>query len=154
MSEKTNHQITRFLQKLAEKYPQSETPEVFTDIHIRVSQETGDMMAFDDEDKEITRVVVEEWINSPLDTEQFYSQVATLLRNAITALENQGKDNNHATAYLGIIEPYNYVLENETSEHVAELYVVDDTETMILTQPIMSNLSQELDDFINDLLKD
>lgn len=153
MSDKTNHQIIRFIQKLAEKYPQTETPEVFTDIHIRVSAETGDMMAFDDEDNEITRVVVEEWINSPLDTERFYSKVASVLRPAIQQQETSNQKPNTDVSLLGIIEPYNYVLENEVGEHIAELFVVDDTDTVIIGTDFMSGLDKELDDFIDNLLK-
>lgn len=149
MSEKTNHQIVRFMQKLAEKYPQQDIPEVFTDVHIRVSQETGDVMAFDDDDKELTRIVVDEWINPPVDSEQFFSDVASVLRQVIQEQETAHAD----TSLLGIIEPYNYVLENEGGEHVAELYVVDDTDTIIIGQEFMGGLDKELDDFIDNLLK-
>ena len=87
MSEKTNHQIVRFVQKLAEKYPQQDIPELFTDVHIRVSQETGDVMAFDDDDNEITRIVVDEWINSPVESDKFFSDVADVLRQVIQEQE-------------------------------------------------------------------
>ena len=30
-----------------------------TDLHLRVNQETGDVMVFDDDDNEITRIVVD-----------------------------------------------------------------------------------------------
>ncbi len=149
MSEKTNHQIVRFVQKLAEKYPQQDIPELFTDVHIRVSQETGDVMAFDDDDNEITRIVVDEWINSPVESDKFFSDVADVLRQVIQEQETaQGEK-----SLLGIIEPYNYVLENEAGEHMAELYVVDDTDTIIIGQDFMDGLDKELDDFIDDLLK-
>lgn len=145
-NDRTKHQVQRFLNKLAEKYPSTDTPEVFTDIHIRVTQETGDVMAFDDDDKEITRVVVEEWINASLDTDVFYNEVAQCLRAQIEQFEqNPGA--------LGIIEPYNYVLENEAAEHVAELYVVDDDDTIIIGHELMDGLDKELDDFIDNLLK-
>jgi hypothetical protein len=149
MSEKTNHQIVRFVQKLAEKYPQQDIPELFTDVHIRVSQETGDVMAFDDDDNEITRIVVDEWINSPVETDKFFSDVADVLRQVIQEQETaQGEK-----SLLGIIEPYNYVLENEAGEHMAELYVVDDADTIIIGQDFMDGLDKELDDFIDNLLK-
>ena len=145
-NDKTKHQVQRFLNKLAEKYPSPDTPEVFTDIHIRVTQETGDVMAFDDDDKEITRVVVEEWINASLDTDVFYNEVAQCLRAQIEQFEQK-------PGALGIIEPYNYVLENEAAEHVAELYVVDDDDTIIIGHELMDGLDKELDEFIDNLLK-
>lgn len=151
--EKTNHQILRFIQKLSEKFPQTSEPEVFTDVHIRVSQETGDVMAYDDEDNEITRVVVEEWINPSKETERFYSDVAGALRPVIQQQESEARSRMVDTPLLGIIEPYNYVLENESGEHITELYVVDDEQTVIVGTSFMSDLSKELDDFIDDLLK-
>lgn len=144
MTEKTNHQIHRFLNKIAEKYPETETPELFTDIHIRVSQDTGDLMAFDDDDKEVTRVVVDEWINSPQNTEYFYNRIASDMQEYIET----------TCSKLGIIKPYNFVLENENGEHITELFVVDDSETMILGKPFIKDLDKELDDFISNLLKD
>lgn len=143
--EKTNHDLIRFIQKIAEKYPQKADDALpFTDIHVRVSQDSGDVMAYNDDDVEITRVVVEEWINSPMESEQFYDMVIKLFA---PVLEDHGMQ-------MGISKPYNYVLENEAGEHVAELYIVDDSETTILGTPFMENLDTELDEFIDNLLKD
>ena len=145
-SEQTIQQIERAIKKVADKFPASEEATIFTDIHIRVNQETGELVAFDDDDKEITRVVVEEWINASLDTDVFYNEVAQCLRAQIEQFEQK-------PGALGIIEPYNYVLENEAAEHVAELYVVDDDDTIIIGHELMDGLDKELDDFIDNLLK-
>ena len=99
-----------------------------TDIHLRVSQESGELTAFDDDDKEITRCVVEQWIDNKDDT--FYSDVATVLRNA-----------------------YSFVLEDEDHENVEELYLVDD-DIVIIDEELMKDLDSDLDNFLNNLLKD
>ena len=64
MTEQTIQQIERFLKKVAQKFPQAEGDETsaLTDIHVRVSQDSGELLAFDDDDQEITRCVVEQWI--------------------------------------------------------------------------------------------
>jgi len=143
--EKNKHLI-RFINKIVEKFPpkqEDETP-LFTDIHVRVSQDNGDVMAYDDDGNEITRVVIEEWINSPLDTDAFYSMV----HKAFTpVIEDCGTN-------IGIAMPFNYVLENESGQYITELYIVDDSETTILGTPFMENLSSELDDFIDNLFKE
>lgn len=141
---KTSHQVLRFIQKIAAKFPAIEEPTAFTDIHVRVSQESGDIMAFDDDEREITRCVVEEWINAPMETDEFYSNVINVMRPLL---------DEHGTNF-GIIKPYNFVLENESGEHIAELYVVDDSETTILGTPFMQDLDEDLDNFIENLLKD
>lgn len=144
MNEKTQHQILRFLEKVESKFPNTEEPEVFTDIHLHVSQETGDLLAFDDEERELTRCVVEQWINNNDTPETFYRNVENSLRSAL----------NKKTPQLGIIKPYNYVLENESGEHIAEIFVVDDEDTVILGTPFMQNLDKELNDFIDNLLSE
>ena len=63
-----------------------------TDIHIRVTQETGELTAFDDDDNEITRCVVEQWIDNKDD--DFYEQIASIIRRVIdkqkAQVENMG----------------------------------------------------------------
>ena len=72
-SEQTTQQIERFLKKIAQKFPASDDASLVTDIHVRVVQESGEMMAFDDDDNEITRCVVEQWIGN--NDEDFYDSV-------------------------------------------------------------------------------
>ena len=76
-SEQTTQQIERFLKKIAQKFPLNEETSLVTDIHVRVSQESGEMVAFDDDDKEITRCVVEQWIEN--NDEDFYESVHDIL---------------------------------------------------------------------------
>lgn len=144
MTDKTKHQVSRFLSKVADKYPVVEEPVVITDIHIHVSQDTGDVMAFDDDGKEVTRCVVDEWINNPDDSDVFYHNVEDILRTSLTAKE----------WHLGIVMPYSFILENESGEHIAELFVVDDSETVILGSSFMEDMEKDLDDFIDKLMKE
>ena len=56
--EQTIQQVERFIRKVAQKFPAQLSEEdntVLTDIHVRVSQDSGELLAFDDEDNEITR---------------------------------------------------------------------------------------------------
>lgn len=142
--DKPSFHIQRLLSKIASKFPPTDEPEVFTDIHLRVSQDTGDVMAYDDDDKEITRVVVDEWINCPLETEEFYKQAYKVIKDSIEQGNYQ----------LGILPPYNFVLESDTGEHIAEIYVVDDDDTTILGTPFMQDLETDLDNFITNLMKE
>lgn len=144
MTDKTKHQVLRFLTKVADKFPTQEEPTVITDIHIHVSQDTGDIMAFDDDGKEITRCVVDEWINNPDDSDTFYKNVEDTTRTILKEKEWN----------LGIIKPYSFILENDNGEHIAELFVVDDSETVILGSSFMEDMEKDLDDFIDKLLKE
>lgn len=142
-SEQTIQQVERFLKKIAQKFPSDSETSLVTDIHVRVSQESGEMLAFDDDDKEITRCVVEQWIGN--NDEDFYDDIATALTSTLKSFSTVA-DN------LGILKPYSFVLETEEKEHIAELYIADD-DTIIIGKELMEGLDNELNDFLENLLK-
>lgn len=143
-SEQTTQQIERFLKKIAQKFPLNEETSLVTDIHVRVSQESGEMVAFDDDDKEITRCVVEQWIEN--NDEDFYESVHDILTTTFAAM-SKTLDN------LGILKPYSFVLENDEKESIAELYLADD-DTIIIGKDLMEGLDTDLDSFFDSLMKE
>lgn len=143
-SEQTTQQIERFLKKIAQKFPANKDTSIVTDIHVRVSQESGEMVAFDDDDKEITRCVVEQWIGN--NDEDFYDSAERILNNAMTAFARL-IDN------LGILKPYSFVLENDEKECIGELFIADD-DTVIIGKDLMEGLDSDLDSFLDNLLKE
>lgn len=142
-TEQTLLQIERALRKTAEKFPEDREASMMTDIHIRVNQDSGELMTFDDEDEELTRCVVEQWIDNKDD--DFYDSVATTIRRCIDKLEP-------LMERLSILKPYSYVLEDEEGEPLSELYVADD-DTVIIDPVMMDDLEKDLDDFLDNLLK-
>lgn len=143
-SEQTTQQIERFLKKIAQKFPLNEETSLVTDIHVRVSQESGEMVAFDDDDKEITRCVVEQWIEN--NDEDFYESVHDILTTTFASM-SKTLDN------LGILKPYSFVLENDEKECIAELYLADD-DTIIIGKDLMEGLDTDLDSFFDSLMKE
>jgi hypothetical protein len=137
-------QIGRAIRKIAEKYPAKEEASLLTDIHLRVTQDTGELMAFDDDDNEITRCVVEQWIDNKDD--DFYAQIVPIIRRCIEKQKALAEN-------MGILKPYAFVLEDDDKENVGELYVVDD-DTVIIDTELMADLDKDLDDFFKKLLKD
>lgn len=146
ITEQTILQVERFIKKVAQKFPTVEESEasLLTDIHIRVSQDSGEMLAFDDDDVEITRCVVEQWIDCK--DENFYDEIADCLRGLL-------RKNAEIIDNLGLLKPYSFVLEDDDKEHLGELYLADD-DTIILGGDLMQNLDQDLDGFLDELLKD
>ena len=143
-TEQTLQQIERAIRKTAEKFPSTEEACTMTDIHVRVTQETGELLTFDDDDHELTRCVVEQWIDNKDD--DFYEQVATVVRQC---LNNQRK----LVETMAILRPYAFVLEDEDRETLAELCVVDDEDTVIIDPELMKGLEDDLDNFLDHLLK-
>ena len=143
-NEQTLHQVERAIRKIAQKFPQMEEPSRMTDIHIRVTQETGELTAFDDDDNEITRCVVEQWIDNKDDN--FYEQVTPVIRRVIDHQKT-------AAESLGILKPYSFVLEDDDKEPVSELYVVDD-DLAIMDTELMAGLDKDLNEFFEKLLRE
>ena len=141
-TEQTILQVERVINKIAQKYPKGDEVSVLTDIHIRVSQDTGEMLAFDDDEQEITRCVVEQWIDSK--DENFYTSVAHILQNSLRKLSE-------VVDGMGILKPYSFVLENDDKDHVAELYLSDD-DTIIIGGDLMQNLDKDLDAWMKEIL--
>lgn len=143
VTEQTTQQIERSIKKIAQKLPANEETSLLTDIHLLVSQDSGELIAYDDNDQEITRCVVEQWIDNK--DESFYDEVTAILRKELHQM-HEVADN------LGIMKPYSFVLENDDREAVAELYVADD-DTIILGGDLMEGLDQDLDSFFDSLMK-
>jgi hypothetical protein len=143
-TEQTLQKIERAIRKIAEKFPSSEDRSLMTDIHIRVTQDTGELMAFDDDDNEITRCVVDQWIDNKQD--DFYEQISPIIRRCIekqkALIEN-----------LGILKPFSFVLEDDDKESLGELYLIDD-DVAIIDTDLMADLDKDLDDFFDKLIKE
>lgn len=144
VTEQTTQKIERAVKKIAQKFPANEEPTIMTDIHLLVSQESGELLAFDDDENEITRCVVDQWIDNKEDN--FYDQVTSILRSV---LESQRE----TIALISLLKPFSFVLENDDKETIAELFVSDD-DTVIIGGDIMPGLDKELDSFLSDLLKE
>ena len=113
-----------------------------TDIHLRVSQDSGDLMAFDDSDEEITRCVISQWIDNKSDN--FYQEVSLLLRSELNRVKDQIEN-------MSIMKPYSFILEDEDKNNISELYLVDD-DIVIINDDLMHGLDSDLDNFLKDLL--
>jgi len=143
-SEQTIQQIERAIRKIAAKFPPEKEAEIMTDIHIRVSQDTGEIRAYNDDEEELDRCVVEEWIENP--DENFYQEITPILRKCIEKLKDTVEG-------MSILKPFSLVLEDDDKESVAELYLVDD-ETVIIDPDLMEGLEDDLNSFLENLLKE
>ena len=143
-SDQTLQQLERALRKVTERFPETEEASLLTDIHIRVTQDTGEVMVFDDDDQELTRCVVEQWIDNKDD--DFYDAATSAFRTVINKHKN-------SIDKMSILKPFSLVLEDDDKETVAELYVADD-DTVIIDEELMAGLDKDLDDFFAKLISE
>lgn len=140
-NEQSLHKIARALRKTAEKLPTLADDPVLTDLYLQVSQESGALRVLDDNDQELTRCVVDEWIGNT--DEDFYAMVQSSIRSVIT-------EQQELIDSMNLLRPYSFVLIDEEHETLAELHLVDD-ETIMLPPELMAGLSDDLEAFWQEL---
>ncbi|MFZ1235861.1 MAG: hypothetical protein WAR39_02475 [Prevotella sp.] len=114
------------------------------DIHIKISQDSGELLAVDDDENEITRCVVDEWIEN--NDETFFENATIVLRKTLKKLHEMVDP-------MSIMKPFSFVLEDDDYENIAELYYADD-DTVIIGGDLMNNLDKDLNSFLENLLKE
>ena len=139
-------QIQRALRHVATRFPEGQEP-VLTDISLRVFPHSGEIRFYDDEEQELMRIVIPEWIHGSRD-EDFYQKVEPLIREAIGGVREEVID------HMSLLRPFSFVMQDEDGETLTDLYIVDDEETMILSGEIGQGLEDDLNKFFNDLMKE
>lgn len=137
---KTIQEIERALRKIIAKYP-ADRDAVLTDIHLEVRPETGDFLAYDDDDRELNRCVVEQWIDNK--DEDFYAQITPILNERIEALRTD-------IDRMSVLHPFSFVLVDSDHETLSDIYLVDEDQ-QIIGGSLLPNLEAELDEFMKNL---
>ncbi len=140
----TIQQIERALRKIATKYPQGAEELVLTDIHLQVKADSGELLAFNDDDEELTRCVVEQWLGN--NEENFYESIVPVLRQCIQNMRAMLES-------LSLLKPYSFVLVDEEKETLCDLYLVDD-ETVIGEGERRKGWDEDLNTFLKNLLEE
>ena len=142
--EQTTQQIERFIHKIGQKFPACDECDIVTDIHVCANQDTGELLAYDDNENEITRCVIERWIGNTDDS--FYDRITLQLRKIF-------KREAEIVDHLGILKPYSFVLESDERMPIAELSLADD-DTVIIDGDLMPGLDNDFDDFLSKLMQE
>lgn len=143
-TEQTYQQIERALRKAASKFSPNAETKPLTDLYIQVKQDSGELKIYDDDDAELTRCVIEEWIGNT--DEDFYSTITPILIDTIKRCKE-------VTENVAILKPYSYVLMDDDHEIVDDLYLVDD-DNILISGKLMEGLNDDLDQFWDKLAKE
>ena len=139
----TIQQLQRALRKAASKFPLETENFPMTDIILQVKQEGGELLIFDDNEEELTRCVVEEWIGDT--SEDFYERIQPVLKEAILDIKEEMDS-------LNVLKPYSFVLFDDDNSAVANLYLVDD-DLIQLEGELLPGLDEDLEGFWEALSK-
>lgn len=146
MSEQSRASIVSALKTALCRYTSEGDETVVTDVHLQPNSESGELIIFDDDDQELSRTIINEWVE--YESDDFYTVVEPILRAEVEALKESGK-----LEKLCLMKPYSFVLVDEDKETVAELLLVDEDDTLLLNDELLKGLDEELDAFLKDLLE-
>ena len=138
--------IASALQKALNEYSSKADKSLITDLYLQPDAQSGDLVMLDDEDTLLLRLQVSEWVEA--NPEDFYTDAEMGLKKVLNQLREEG-----ILSALKILKPYSFVLIDEAKETVAELMLVDDEDTLLLSGELLKGLDEELDTFLKDLLE-
>ena len=142
-TQQTKTQIVRAIRKIADKFPASAEP-VMTDIMLQVKPDSGELLAFNDDMEELTRIVVDQWLQPT--EENLYDVAAQVIKQCLTRMRSE-------IDKMSILHPFTFVLIDEDKETLADLYIVDE-DTIMLDTELLKGLDAELNDFLHQLLEE
>lgn len=146
ISEQSHSSIASLLKEAISRYVSDSNTQVVSDIHLQPCAGSGELIIFNDEDEELARTIINEWVDH--EDDDFLAQVEPLLKSHVALLKEEG-----ALDSLNLMKPFSFVLVDEEKETVADLLVVDDEETLLLDDELLKGLDAELDAFLKELLE-
>ena len=139
--------IEEAIKKAVTKYATKDGQQsIVTDIHLQPNPTSGELIIFDD-DRELSSVTIDGWA-SYNDEENFYDNAERVLTSILNKLKSQGCFDS-----LSILKPYSFVMIDDEKETVTELLLMDD-DTLMVNDELLKGLDKELDDFLEQLLKE
>ncbi len=146
LSVQSHSSIVNAVKKALGRYLSGEEKNFVTDIYLQPIQKTGELVIYNDEEEELSRTVIQDWVNCA--PEEFFESVEPQLKQVLNTLRHEGLFN-----HLSLMKPYSLVMVDEEKETVADLLLVDDEETMFLSDELLKGLDEELNAFLKDLLE-
>ena len=104
ISEQSHTSIASTLKEAVSRYITTDDNSVVTDIHLQPRQDSGELLIFNDEDEELARTIIDEWVD--YDGDDFYKEVEPVLRAEVTVLKDEGELDK-----LCLMKPYSFVLQ-------------------------------------------
>lgn len=134
------------LQTIVRLYSGEEDQLISTDFYFMPVRESGILTIFNDNDETIAQANVTEWTGYKL--ESFYDDTAADLSVIIKEMNTDGE-----LERLAVWMPYSFVLVDEKRETICDVLLVDN-DTLLVTDPLLQGLDEELDIFIEKLLSE
>lgn len=144
VSEQALQQIKDAITTAVTAFPADVEALPMTDIIVQVSQDSGEFVVSDDDNNELCRMNIAEWSN--YSGEDFYGDIQPVLRRCIN-------EQRETLLQAAIMKPFSILLVDDDGETVADLYTVED-DTVVLDDEMIRKIDEDLDDFLDKLMKE
>ncbi|MGI6219808.1 MAG: hypothetical protein ACOYJE_08150 [Bacteroidaceae bacterium] len=149
LSEESVAAIEAAVRKALASYAQlQEGEEVLTDLYVHIDRNDGGVEIQDDDDRVLSSATVGEWAESQAKEQEREREYKRELTRILHRVRDEGAMEN-----LRIMRPYSFVLVDDRHETLAELMLVDD-DTLFCDEELMTGLDRELDEFLENLMKE
>lgn len=145
LSQSSLSQLGNAIKKAVSRYNCACEQTIVTDIHLQANPTSGELVIFNDEDEELARTTIEEWIN--YEGEDFNSDTERTLSTLLNEMKSAGDFDKMTN-----LKPFSFVLVDEDKETLAELLLMDD-DTLMVSDELLKGLDEELDEFLKKLLE-
>ena len=111
LSEQSRSSIAEVVKKALRRYLSDKGQLFVTDIHLQPVQETGGLVIYNDDDEELSHVVVQEWVDCT--PEAFHDSVEFHLKQVLESLRKEG-----FLEKVALMKPYSFVwVDGDGSSH-------------------------------------
>ncbi len=145
VSQSSLSQLGNTIKKAVSRYNCACEQTIVTDIHLQANPTSGELVIFNDEDEELARTTIEEWMN--YEGEDFNSDTERTLSTLLNEMKSAGDFDKMTN-----LKPFSFVLVDEDKETLAELLLMDD-DTLMVNDELLKGLDEELDEFLKKLLE-
>ncbi|MBP8776630.1 MAG: hypothetical protein KBH23_01385 [Bacteroidaceae bacterium] len=145
VSKESFTQIESAIQEALAPYKKSEQG-IVTDIHLMISGDSGELTILDDDDQELGKVIIPEWVDNR--DENFELGCQQVLTNKLQRMKEE-----KAFEDLDLVKPYSFILLNDDKETLADLLLIDD-QNIILSDELLAGWESDLDSFLERLMEE
>lgn len=145
VSKESFTQIESTIQEALAPYKKSEQG-IVTDIHLMISSDSGELTILDDDDQELGKVIIPEWVDNR--DENFELGCQQVLTNKLQRMKEE-----KAFEDSNLVKPYSFILLNDDKETLADLLLIDD-QNIILSDELLAGWESDLDSFLERLMEE
>ncbi|MDR1981179.1 MAG: hypothetical protein LBQ39_06115 [Tannerellaceae bacterium] len=130
------------------KLTANESANLISDLYVIADAESGELQIFDEEETLLEKVTIFDWVDSGEEEHIFNRKVIAVLKAVLTILTTKDQFN-----HPRFLKPLSVSLTDDDFVVIEELLYIDD-DTFRLDDPLLKDLDEELDEFLNSLLSD